>query len=56
MIPGDLKSQRLAEKVAEAQAKGDTSLLAKMWAYSGTGAGALQHLRLPRVAASRRPR
>jgi hypothetical protein len=29
------KSQRLAEKVAEARAKGDSSLLAKMWVYSG---------------------
>jgi transposase len=35
VIPGDLKSQRLAEKVAEAKAKGENSLLAKMWAYSG---------------------
>jgi transposase len=35
VIPGDLKSQRLAEKVAEARAKGDKSLLAKMWVYSG---------------------
>lgn len=34
-IPGDLKSQRLAEKVAEARARGDKSLLAKMWVYSG---------------------
>jgi transposase len=34
-IPGDLKSRRLAEKVAEARAKGDKSLLAKMWVYSG---------------------
>jgi transposase len=34
-IAGDLKSQRLAEKVAEARAKGDRSLLAKMWVYSG---------------------
>ena len=34
-IAGDLKSQRLAEKVAEARAKGDHSLLAKMWVYSG---------------------
>jgi transposase len=34
-IPGNLKSQRLAEKVAEARAKGDDSLLAKMWVYSG---------------------
>ena len=34
-IPGDAKSQRLVEKVTEAQAKGDTSLLAKMWAYQG---------------------
>jgi transposase len=35
IIPGDLKSQRLAEKVAEAKEKGANSLLAKMWAYSG---------------------
>ena len=35
VIPGDPKSLRLAEKVAEARAKGDSSLLAKMWAYSG---------------------
>jgi transposase/uncharacterized coiled-coil protein SlyX len=34
-IPGDAKSRRLAEKVAEARAKGDSSLLAKMWAYMG---------------------
>lgn len=35
VIPGDAKSQRLAEKVAEARAKGQDSLLAKMWVYSG---------------------
>ena len=34
-IPGDAKNRRLLEKLAEAQAKGDTSLLAKMWAYQG---------------------
>jgi len=34
-VPGDAKSRRLAEKVAEARAKGESSLLAKMWAYSG---------------------
>jgi transposase len=34
-VAGDPKSRRLAEKVAEARAKGDSSLLAKMWAYSG---------------------
>jgi transposase len=34
-ISGDAKSQRLVAKVAEAKAKGDTSLLAKMWAYQG---------------------
>jgi transposase len=34
-VPGDPKSKRLAEKVAEARAKGDSSLLAKMWAYAG---------------------
>ena len=32
---GDAKSKRLAEKVAEARSKGQDSLLAKMWAYSG---------------------
>jgi transposase len=35
VVPGDAKSQRLAEKVAEARAKGDSSLLAKMWVYAG---------------------
>ena len=35
VIPGDLKSLRLAEKIAETRAKGDSSLLAKMWAYMG---------------------
>jgi transposase len=34
-VAGDAKSQRLAEKVAEARAKGDSSVLAKMWVYSG---------------------
>jgi transposase len=34
-IPGDAKSQRLAEKIAEVRAKGDSSLLAKMWVYAG---------------------
>jgi transposase len=34
-MAGNPKSQRLAEKVAEARAKGDSSLLAKMWVYSG---------------------
>jgi transposase len=35
VVPGDAKSQRLVEKYVEATAKGDTSLLAKMWAYQG---------------------
>jgi transposase len=35
VIPGDAKSQRLAEKVEEARSKKQDSLLAKMWAYSG---------------------
>jgi transposase len=35
VIPGDTKSMRLAEKVAEARAAGKKSLLAKMWVYSG---------------------
>jgi transposase len=34
-VAGDAKSKRLAEKVAEARAKGESSLLAKMWAYRG---------------------
>ena len=34
-IPGDAKSRRLAEKIAETRSKGDSSLLAKMWVYSG---------------------
>jgi transposase len=34
-VPGDPKSKRLAEKVAEARNKGESSLLAKMWAYAG---------------------
>ena len=33
--PADPKSIRLAEKLREARAAGDKSLLAKMWAYSG---------------------
>ncbi len=33
--PADPKSVRLAEKIREARAKGDKSLIAKMWAYSG---------------------
>ena len=32
---GDLKTQRLLEKIAEAGAKGEDSLMAKMWVYSG---------------------
>jgi len=35
VIPGDAKRRRLLEKVAEARQKGQTSLLAKMWVYSG---------------------
>jgi transposase len=35
VIPGDAKSMRLAEKVAEARAAGKKSLLGKMWVYSG---------------------
>ena len=34
-IAGDLKNQRLLEKIAEAKKKGDDSLMAKMWAYMG---------------------
>lgn len=33
--PGDLKSLRLAAKIAEARAKNEDSILAKMWAYGG---------------------
>jgi len=32
---GDLKTRRLLDKIAEARAKGEDSLLAKMWVYSG---------------------
>jgi len=35
VIPGDAKSRRLAEKVAEARAADKKSLLGKMWVYSG---------------------
>lgn len=35
VLPDDPKSKRLAEKFAEARAKGNPSLIAKMWAYSG---------------------
>jgi transposase len=35
LIPGNRKSQRLAEKLAEARASGKSSLDAKMWVYSG---------------------
>jgi transposase/uncharacterized short protein YbdD (DUF466 family) len=35
VLPGDAKSKRLAEKVAEARAAGKKSLLGKMWVYSG---------------------
>ena len=35
VIPGDTKSQRLAEKVAEARRKKEDSLECKMWVYSG---------------------
>jgi transposase len=35
VIPGDAKSKRLAEKVAEVRKAGKKSLLAKMWAYCG---------------------
>lgn len=34
-IEGDAKNQRLIEKIREARAKGATSLMAKMWVYSG---------------------
>lgn len=33
--PGDLKTQRLVDKIAEARAKGEDSLIGKMWAYRG---------------------
>jgi transposase len=32
---GDLKTRRLLDKIAEARAKGEDSLMAKMWVYSG---------------------
>ena len=34
-VPNDAKNKRLLEKIAEARAKGESSLLAKMWVYSG---------------------
>ncbi len=37
--PADPKSVRLVEKIREARAKGDKSLIAKMWAYSGLHRG-----------------
>jgi len=33
--PGDLKTQRLIEKIREAKAKGEDSIIGKMWAYRG---------------------
>ena len=33
--PGDLKAKRLVEKIAEAKAKGEDSIIGKMWAYRG---------------------
>lgn len=33
--PGDLKSQRLIEKMKEAKSKGENSIMGKMWAYRG---------------------
>lgn len=35
IIEGNLKSRRIAEKISEAKAAKETSLLAKMWVYSG---------------------
>jgi hypothetical protein len=35
VVPGNAKSRRLAEKVAEARSTGKKSLLGKMWVYSG---------------------
>ncbi len=33
--PGDLKGKRLLEKIAEARANGEDSIIGKMWAYRG---------------------
>ena len=33
--PGDLKGKRLLEKIAEARANGEESIIGKMWAYRG---------------------
>lgn len=33
--PGDLKGKRLLEKIAEAKANGEDSIMGKMWAYRG---------------------
>ena len=35
LIEGDDKSKRLLEKYREAKSQGATSLMAKMWVYSG---------------------
>jgi len=35
LFAGDLKTQRFLDKIAEARAKGEDTLLAKMWVYSG---------------------
>jgi transposase len=35
IIEGDAKSRRIAEKIKEAKGKKETSLLAKIWVYSG---------------------
>ena len=37
--PGNLKTQRLIEKILEAKAKGEGSIIGKMWAYRGQDRG-----------------
>ncbi len=56
VIPGDAKSKRLVEKVAEARCQRRFELARQDVGLYGPLPGTLQHLRLPRVAAPGRPR
>ncbi len=55
-IPGDIKSRRLAEKVAESACPGRRQPAGQDVGLLGPASGSLQHLRLPRLTASRWPR
>ena len=54
--PGDAKSRRLAEKIAEAARRGRRQPAGQDVGLLGPAPGALQHLRLSRLTASRWPR